>query len=766
MDFMASLLIVLIVAWAAGVISNKLGYPSMLGELIAGIVLGPPLLEMLPTNDGLFRLAEIGIFVMMFYIGMEINPDDMRKSSKPAILASIGGFLVPFVAGFAVSYYFLSHGLAIDGETFVDSQRAIVTASLFVGMAIAVTSLATKSRILLDLGLLDTRIAMVLMVGALLSDTAALVVFAGVMGFSETSTIDVRALLVIVFKVVLFFVAAVFAGVKLFPAIDSVANRLPWVRQHTNFMLVLSLALTFGEMAHLAGLHNIIGAFVAGIFIRRCVVDRQQYIALTKTVQQLSVGFLAPIFFITAGFEFSFKVFSQELGFLIAIVIAAVVGKIVGTMLFYLPSGHSWREGLTIGCGMNGRGAVEIIIAEIALHKGLITAEIFSVLVFTAIFTTATVPFSLKLCVDWLRRHDDLAIISKREGFLIFGAGPLSRMLAKLLAATSSVKLIDGNRENCETAIKEGLDAHVGNALDADLLHSFDADHVQATIATTQNPEINMVATKLSKENFMIPDSYVLLDEERFEEYSQQLQKMGSNLLYGQPVELTDFDVLLRHDRVHLSEFTIDRVDDSRLQTIRDSNRQTMLLATHQQGMTKPFVCVDQIQSGDRIFVLEIDTSELTATESFTDLVRGCSILDLADQLDLRQFFQLIAAQLAKKLGLSTEQLAEDFMTRERESGTVMGSGIAVPHIRVVGNGIFFMIVARSKDGISFHHTMPRAKIIFVLVSSPDQANRHLRTLSAVAQIVQSPQFESKWDKATGHDELRRLILGAKRRRI
>ena len=766
MDFMTSLLIVLIVAWAAGVISNKLGYPSMLGELVAGIVLGPPLLGMLPANEGLFRLAEIGIFVMMFYIGMEINPDDMRKSSKPAILASIGGFLVPFAAGFAVTYYFLDHGLTGGREPLVDGQGGIVTASLFVGMAIAVTSLATKSRILLDLGLLDTRIAMVLMVGALLSDTAALVIFGGVMGFSETSTIDVQSLLIIVLKVVLFFVTAAFAGVKLFPALDRAANRLPWIRQHTNFMLVLSIALIFGEAAHLAGLHNIIGAFVAGMFIRRCIVDRQQYIALTKTVQQLSVGFLAPIFFITAGFEFSFKVFSQELYLLIAIVMAAVVGKIVGTMLFYLPSGHSWREGLTIGCGMNGRGAVEIIIAEIAYHKGFITAEIFSILVFTAISTTAAVPFSLKLCVDWLRRHDDLVFISKREGFLIFGAGPLSRMLAKMLAETSSVKLIDGNRENCEAAIKDGLEAHVGNALNTDLLHSLDADHMRATVATTQNPEINLAATKLAKDEFMIPESYVLLGEEHFEEYSKQLQTAGFNLLYGQPVELSDFDVLLRHDRVHLTEFTTNRVDDPRLQTIRNPTRQRLLLATHRQGMTKPFMETDQIQSGDRIFVLEIDTAELTATQSFTDLARSCVILDLAERIDLMQFFQLVAGQLAEKLGLPTEQLAEDFMTREIESGTVMGSGIAVPHIRVAGRGIFYMIVARSKDGISFHHTMPRARIIFVLVSSSDQANRHLRTLAAVAQIVQSPQFESKWDEATDPDELRRLILNAKRRRI
>ncbi len=766
MDFMASLLIVLIVAWIAGVISNKLGYPSMLGELVAGILLGPPLLGALPVNDGLFLLAEIGIFVMMFYIGMEIDPEDMRKSSKPAILASIGGFIVPFAAGFGVCYYFLSHGISGEGSAIGNDQRSMMTASLFVGMAIAVTSLATKSRILLDLGLLNTRIAMVLMVGALLSDTAALVIFAGVMGFGETSSIDIQALLVIVFKAVFFFAAAIFAGVKLFPAIDRAADRLPWVRAHTNFMLVLCLALGFGEAAHLAGLHNIIGAFVAGMFIRRCIVDREQYAALTRTVQQLSVGFLAPIFFITAGFEFSFNVFSQELYLLIAVVIAAVAGKIIGTMVFYLPSGHSWREGLTIGCGMNGRGAVEIIIAEIGYNKGFISAEIFSVLVFTAIFTTAAVPFTLKLCVDWLRNHDDLAYISKRKGFLIFGAGPMSRMLAGLLAESSPVKLVDGNRDNCDAAVREGLEAHAGNALDADLLESLGASKVAAVIACTQNPEINIAAAKLAKDTFAIPKSYVLLGEERFDEYAEQLKKDNVMLLYGQPVELADFDVLLRHDRVTLSDFMIDDNKDERLRSIQNSTRQRLIFACRRGEESIPFSSPDEIEPDDRVYVLEIDTAELTSTESFGDLVRSCIILDLNEQLDLKQFFHLIAVQLAEKLNVSAEELAADFMEREQESGTVMGSGIAVPHIRVPGKDIFFMIVIRSSRGISFHNSMPSARIIFGLVSSPDQANRHLRTLAAIAQIVQSPNFESKWDEVTSPDDLRRLILSAKRRRV
>src|SRR5690606_24840280 len=155
---------------------------------------------------------------------------------------------------------------------------------------------------------------------------------------------------------------------------------------------------------------------------------------LMGAVRDSSIGFLAPIFFVTAGFQVSLSVFRDDLTLLLAIIGVATVGKVVGTAAFYLLSGNGWREGLTIGGGMNGRGAVERIVAGIALEMGLITREVFSILVFMAIFTTATVPFFLKWGTEWLRSRGELVRAQgRRSGLIILGAGPTAREVARAL---------------------------------------------------------------------------------------------------------------------------------------------------------------------------------------------------------------------------------------------------------------------------------------------------------------------------------------------
>jgi Kef-type K+ transport system membrane component KefB len=142
---------------------------------------------------------------------------------------------------------------------------------------------------------------------------------------------------------------------------------------------------------------------------------------------------MAPIFFVTSGFAVTLDVFRTDLSLLIIIFLVAVAGKIIGTALFYLPSGHGWREGVTVGAGMNGRGAVEIIIAGVAMEMGIISQDIFSILVFYGNFTTATVPFLLKWTTDWLRRRGELVQVGKRKGYLIIGVNHLSLVIARHL---------------------------------------------------------------------------------------------------------------------------------------------------------------------------------------------------------------------------------------------------------------------------------------------------------------------------------------------
>ncbi|HMB93111.1 MAG TPA: cation:proton antiporter, partial [Rhodothermales bacterium] len=490
-----NLLLVLLVAWLAGQAATRLGYPSVLGELLAGIVLGPPLLGLLHGGEALALLAEVGILLMMLYIGMEINPSGLQKASKGGFLAAIGGFITPFVLCYLVVIW--------AGGT--------VLAAIFVGVAAGVTSLATKSRILVDLKLLDTRVAHVMMVGALIADTLSLIIFAAVLGVAEAGSVDLASLGVLLIRVIGFFAIAALIGWKVLPLFFSRVQKMQGIGRTSQFTLVLIVMLLFVEGAELVEMHGILGAFLAGLFLQESALGRTEAREMRHLVRDASLGFLAPIFFVTAGFAVSLDVFSTNLGLLVAIVGLATVGKIVGTMLFYLPTGHGWREGLTIGAGMNGRGAVEIIVAQIGLSMGLISQDIFSILVFMAIATTATVPLFLKWGVAWLRRRGELVSSGdERQGVLILGAGPTARALGSILQRTQPVWLVDRNPEHCLRARDMDLQVVQGNALDEEVLSQAQAAHVRHFIALTENAEVNVLAAQTAKTVFLVPELHVL----------------------------------------------------------------------------------------------------------------------------------------------------------------------------------------------------------------------------------------------------------------
>ena len=526
-----NLFLVLLAAWCGGQIATRLGYPSVLGEILAGIILGPPLLGILYGTEALGVLAEVGILLMMLYIGMEIDPKELGKASKGGVLAALGGFIVPFGLGFWVVTAF--GGTAIAG--------------VFVGMAMGVTSLATKSRILVDLKILDTRISHVMMAGALIADTLSLIIFAGIISFATAGTLDIAAISIIAVKVILFFVAAWVLGLKVFPVLYQWLKKQGLTGRTFNATLILLITLAFAELAHLAGLHGILGAFIAGLFLREAIAEKKLSHELTGLVKDVSLGFLAPIFFVTAGFQVSFSVFSTDLALLLTVIVLATVGKIVGTALFYIPSGNGWREGVTIGAGMNGRGAVEIVIAGIGLQAGIITQEIFSILVFMAIATTATVPIFLKWGVNWLERRGEL-VRSKgtKEGIIIVGAGPTARRLGVELNENQSVTMIDRNAQNVLAAKTLGLNTVLGDALENSTLLEADIDNTGTLIAMTPNAEVNVLVAKRAHDEHFVPEIHATLAKEDDEALHGLLKEIKAHPLFSSSIDLLSWDAKVR----------------------------------------------------------------------------------------------------------------------------------------------------------------------------------------------------------------------------
>lgn len=582
-----NLLLVLFVAWIGGQIAARLGYPSVLGELIAGIIFGPPLLGILYGSDAINVLAELGVLMMMLYIGMEIDPRELGKASKGGVLAALGGFIVPFALGMWIV-------VASNGTTI---------AGVFVGMAMGVTSLATKSRILVDLKILDTRIAHVMLAGALVADTLSLIIFAGILSFATAGELDLLMISTISVKVLLFFFVSWLLGLKVFPFLYK------WLKQRNitgrtfNATLILLIALAFAELAHLAELHSILGAFIAGLVLREAITVKKLSHELTDLVKDVSLGFLAPIFFVTAGFQVSLDVLHSDTILLVGTIVLATVGKVVGTTLFYLPSGYGWREGLTIGAGMNGRGAVEIVIAGIGLNAGIISQEIFSILVFMAIITTATVPVFLKMGVEWLDRRNELirSTIGK-EDIVIVGAGSLARLFAKALVSKRPITMIDSNETNCKKAAEMGLKANYGDALDDIILRDAGIDSTGTLISMTPNAEVNVLIAKRSYEEFLVPQIFSAIIDEREKGLIKQLEAVGGKQLFDRKVNILEWENMINNDQIILEQIKIETGSKTELEKKIPSNALPMIIVRENKKYV--YDGFESVNKGDLIFTL------------------------------------------------------------------------------------------------------------------------------------------------------------------
>ncbi|AFO56044.1 cation:proton antiporter [Natrinema sp. J7-2] len=394
-----SLLLVLSVAWVFGAIAERFGYPTMMGELFAGIAFGPALFGLLRPSELLSVLSELGVFLLMVYVGMEVDLRELFELGPQSLLIAFGAFVIPFGLGYAAGVWL---GVSVG-------------AALFLGLAMAATSLATKSRILADLNLLDTRIANVLLGGALASDVGVLIAFAGVDSYVTVGSFDPTEIAMILLQAIGFFAVTLLIGYQFLPiawrSIERQRERYGFVDRTTAFTFALLVSLLFAYLATLADLHMIIGGFVAGMFLRQADVETGLYEHMHTVMYDLAMGLFAPIFFVTVGFEISFGVFFDSVAVLAGLVVIAFVGKIVGSWLFSLPTSLTSREGLVVGFGMNGRGTVEIIIAQVAFEAGVIDAEMFSFLVFIAVFTTALVPVTVTWGVRLLESRGELVYV-------------------------------------------------------------------------------------------------------------------------------------------------------------------------------------------------------------------------------------------------------------------------------------------------------------------------------------------------------------------
>jgi Kef-type K+ transport system membrane component KefB len=405
-DILYLILVLLAVTRVFAEVAERAGFPAIVGELVAGVALGfllqrfqeyAPVLWSATQSGTFTTLAGLGMFFLMLLAGIRMEPLEFARTSKSAILVAIGGMVIPVAAGLAL-------GLAVLPE----SPLKLVQ-SFFLGVALAITAVPVAVRMFMDLGELDSKVGKTVIAAALWDDIFSLLLLAvlvAAMGGSFAGTVDFQAILLALAKVGLFFAITIPVGLFVFPFVGRYFRNLHF--PEVDFSMLLIAALAYAVLAERAGLHFILGAFLAGMFFHPKVVDPAIYNRVEQQMSGITRGFLAPIFFVSVGFHLDFSAVSSVPGFVVVLIVVALASKLIGAGIPALWMGLTRRQSLMVGVGMSGRGAVELVVAGIALEAGLfmqptptpaIVDSLFSAIVIMALVTTVVAPMVLRSIV-------------------------------------------------------------------------------------------------------------------------------------------------------------------------------------------------------------------------------------------------------------------------------------------------------------------------------------------------------------------------------
>lgn len=387
LDFLIALVIVIFAAKMGGYISTRFRQPSVLGELLVGLILGPTILNILFSwplfhepellEEALTLMAELGVIMLMFLAGLELHLSELLSSGKVSALSGILGVLVPMGLGYGTAVLFG-----------VESAEA-----LFIALTLSATSVSISAQTLMELGVLRTRVGLGLLGSAVFDDILVILLlstsFVFISGGGSEGLGGVGAT---VLGMVAYLAVAVLIGLFLLPRLVVWVERLPISQGIIAFSLIIMLLFAWAAEV-IGSMAAITGAFLVGLFLARTPFKER----IERGVSTMAYGFFVPIFFVNIGLAVNMRAIDDNAILFAAIItIVAVISKIIGSGLGALISGFNRREALQLGIGMVSRGEVGLIVASFAFSEGLLSSGNFSIVVFMIIVATLITPPMLR----------------------------------------------------------------------------------------------------------------------------------------------------------------------------------------------------------------------------------------------------------------------------------------------------------------------------------------------------------------------------------
>jgi len=387
LNFLLALVIIILAAKASGYISTRLGQPAVLGELLAGLILGPTVFDMLHAwpifhNDELLgevvtMMGELGVIFLMMLAGLELHLSELLHSGKVAALAGVSGVILPLGLGWGTAVLF---GVA-------------TTEAIFIGLALSATSVSISAQTLMELGVLRSRVGLGMLGAAVFDDVLVILLLSIAAITAGTGAGGIGSILTTVLFMILYLAVASVIGIWVLPRLIAWIDRLD-ISQGT-LALTLVILLLFAWAAEvLGGMAAITGAFLVGLFLARTPYKGK----IETGVSALAYGFFVPIFFVNIGLEVDLTAVSgSAIWFAGILVVVAVISKILGSGLGAQMGGFTLRESIQLGIGMVSRGEVGLIVASFALAEGFLSPANFAIVVFMVIIVTLVTPPMLRL---------------------------------------------------------------------------------------------------------------------------------------------------------------------------------------------------------------------------------------------------------------------------------------------------------------------------------------------------------------------------------
>lgn len=396
-DFLLFVAIILLSTKIFGLLSQKVNMPQVVGALLVGVLLGPSCLNILHETDFLTKSAEIGVIFLMFLTGLDTDFDDLKATGKSSVIIAFVGVLIPLGSGF-LTYYLFFHGQRPDTMIFLESA--------FVGIVLTATSVSITVETLREMGKLKGKMGTSILGAAIIDDILGIIALTVITSF----TVPGVDIMVVLLKILLLFVFIAVCGFFVFRLFRKLEIVYGTKRRVAIYAVAFCLLLSYISEVYF-GVADITGAYFAGLILCN-VTETKSYIA--SKINITSYMFFTPIFFASIGIKTVITGMSQELIlFTLALLIVAILSKIVGCGLGAKICGFSNMDSLAIGVGMISRGEVALIVAQKGEQAGLISPTLFPAIVLVVIVTTLITPILLKAVVYMKEQKQVDAIVAR-----------------------------------------------------------------------------------------------------------------------------------------------------------------------------------------------------------------------------------------------------------------------------------------------------------------------------------------------------------------